>query len=324
MKPLPLVSVCIASYNHERFIAEAVNSVVAQSYSNWELLVVDDASSDRSPDILRGIAAHYPDQIRLVLLEQNSGPSAALNRAIIEARGEYVALLGSDDRMHVDRLEKQVEYLSQNPNVSTVFTRVVGIDAEGNRSDVATDIFDTPISDIRLQLLQGNFLSAPSVMARRDIWLEVGLHNPELRYLQDYDLWLRILDNHDIARLDDRLTEYRVHGANLSVNRPQDVAFACHYETAICALNAIQRWPLERLYSIPASLRGQAREAAIITAKVAVARLCLRIDQAYFQRPTATPWRRFRLPRVRRLCRTLSARCIAHWAMNRARPAMEG
>jgi GT2 family glycosyltransferase len=285
MNPLPLVSVCIASYNHEKFVAEAVNSVITQSYSNYELIVVDDASTDDSPEILQVIAAHYPDRIRLVLLEKNSGPSVALNRAILEAKGEYVALLGSDDRMHVDRLKKQVEYLNQNPHVATVFTRVVGIDAEGNRSDVVTDIFDTPISDIRIQLLQGNFLSAPSVMARRDVWLEVGLHNAELRYLQDYDLWLRILDNHEIARLDDRLTDYRLHGANLSVNRPQDVAFACHYETAICALNAIQRWSLDRLYSIPANLKGKAREAAIITAKVAVARLCLKIDQSYFQRP---------------------------------------
>ena len=285
MNPLPLVSVCIASYNHERFIAEAVNSVIAQSLSDWELIVVDDASTDRSPEILRNIAAQHPDKIRVVLLEKNGGPSRTLNRAILEAKGEYVALLGSDDRMRVDRLHKQVDYLNQNPLVSTVFTKVVGIDSEGDRYDVVTDVFDTPISDIRLQLLRGNFLSAPSVMARRDVWLDVGLHNTELRYLQDYDLWLRILDNHEIARLDDRLTEYRVHGANLSVNKPQDVVLACHYETAICALNAIQRWSPERLYSIPANLKGKAREAATVTANVAVARLCLEIDQSYFQRP---------------------------------------
>ena len=285
MNSFPLVSVCIASYNHEKFIAEAINSIIAQSYSNWELIVVDDASSDSSPEILRDIAAQYPDQIRLVLVEKNTGPSGALNQAILEAKGEYVALLGSDDRMRVERLEKQVDYLNKNPDVSTIFTKVAGIDAKGCRLDAVAEIFDKPIIDIRSQLLQGNFLCAPSVMARRDVWLEVGLHNAELRYLQDYDLWLRILDNHEMARLDDRLTEYRIHGDNLSVNKPQDSAFAGHYETVICALNAIQRWPLERLYSIPGSLKGKARETALATAKVAVARLCMRIDQRYFQRP---------------------------------------
>jgi glycosyltransferase involved in cell wall biosynthesis len=285
MNASPLVSVCIASYNHERFIAEAVSSVITQSYSDWELIVVDDASTDRSPEILQDITAQFSGQIRLVLLEKNAGPSEALNLAIREAKGEYLALLGSDDRMHVDRLKMQVDYLARHPDVSTVFTKVFGIDADGKRLDAAVQIFDKPITDVRNQLLQGNFLSAPSVMGRRDVWLEVGLHNTELRYIQDYDLWLRILDNHEIARIEDRLTEYRVHGDNLSFSKPEDVTFACHYETAICALNAIDRWPLERLYSIPEGLRGKARESALVAAKVAVGRLCLRIDHAYFRRP---------------------------------------
>ena len=285
MNTSPLVSVCIASYNHERFIAEAVSSVIAQSYSAWELVVVDDASTDGSAEILQAIAAQYPDQIRLVLLEENTGPSGALNRAILEAKGEYVALLGSDDRMHRDRLKKQVDYLNENPGVSTVFTRVAGIDAAGRRIDASVEIFDKPITDIRNQLLQGNFLSAPSVMGRRDVWLETGLHNAALRYVQDYDLWLRILDHHEIARLDDRLTEYRIHGDNLSIHTSRDVAFACHYETAICKLNAIQRWSLESVYSIPPGLEGKARESAVLAARVAMARLCLKIDQTHFQRP---------------------------------------
>ncbi|VAW75193.1 hypothetical protein MNBD_GAMMA14-965, partial [hydrothermal vent metagenome] len=286
MNTSPLVSVCIASYNHEKFIAEAASSVIAQSYSNWELIVVDDASTDRSREILRGIAAQYPDKIRLILLEENTGPSGALNRGILEAKGEYVALLGSDDRMHVDRLKKQVDYLNENLRVSTVFTKVVGIDGAGkNRTGADVEIFDKPITDIRNQLLQGNFLNAPSVMARRAIWLEAGLHNAALRYVQDYDFWLRILDHHEIARLDDRLTEYRVHGDNLSVRGARDVSLACHYETAISKLNAIQRWSLESLYSIPPILEGEARESAVLAAKVAIARLCLMIDKTHFQRP---------------------------------------
>ncbi len=326
MNTSPLVSVCIASYNHERFIAEAVSSVIAQSYNNWELIVVDDASTDSSRKILQDIAAQYPDRIRLILLEENTGPSGALNRGILEAKGEYVALLGSDDRMLPDRLEKQVDYLNKNLKVSTVFTKVAGINAGGGQFDAGAEVFDKPITDIRNQLLQGNFLSAPSVMARRDVWLEAGLHNVALRYVQDYDLWLRILDNHEIARLDDRLTEYRVHGDNLSIKGSRDIAFACHYETAICKLNAIQRWSLESLYSIPPVLEGEARESAVLAAKVAVARLCLSIDQTHFQRPFlgTTQAYRYALEAVQmapgaKIAQDLLVRFMLRWAMNCAR-----
>ena len=285
MKPSPLVSVCIASYNHEKYIGETITSVIAQSYANWELIVVDDRSSDRSLEILRYIAGQYPNQIKLIELTENLGPSGALNKAIGEAKGEYVALLGSDDRMHVDRLKKQVDYLNTHVEVSTVFTKVAAIDAAGNSLGEGFPAFDVPITDIRTQLLQGNFLNAPSVMGRKDVWLEAGLHNNALRYVQDYDLWLHILDNHEISRLDERLTEYRIHGDNLSMNKPQDFAFARHYETAICKLNAIQRWTLERMRLIPDDAGGNVSESDIASAKCAMAKFCLNIDHAHFQKP---------------------------------------
>jgi len=84
LKPSPLVSVCIASYNHEKYIGETITSVIAQSYANWELIVVDDRSSDRSLEILRYIAGQYPNQIKLIELTENLGPSGALNKASLE------------------------------------------------------------------------------------------------------------------------------------------------------------------------------------------------------------------------------------------------
>jgi len=285
MKSSPLVSVFIASYNHERYIEETVQSVIGQKYDNWELIIVDDASSDRSPELLKRFAAEYPEQIKVILLEKNIGVSRAANLAVSEGRGEYLAWIGSDDRMHPDRLARQVAFLQKNKAVAAAFSRVNVIDGDGRAISLDSNIFDKEIGELRLQLLGGNFLNAPSVMVRASVWREVGEFNPELLYLQDYDFWLRLLDKHQVIRLEERLTDYRVHGKNLSICKSEDVAFATHYETAICMLNAIQRWPVEDLFPVPHGAGAKTRRAEQIRGQVNMGRLCMEIDRGMFQRP---------------------------------------
>jgi len=285
MKSLPLISVCIPSYNHEHYIEDAVRSVIGQTYKNWELIIVDDASADSSPELLTGIAAEYPEKIRVILLDENVGNSRAANLAASEAKGEYLAWMGSDDLMHPGRLARQVSFLQKNKAVGAVFSRVNIVDGNGEAVQAGGNIFDKEIGELRFQLLEGNFLNAPSVMMRASVWREVGGFNPELFYVQDYDLWLRFLDNHEIVRLEERLTDYRVHGKNLSICKHEDVAFATHYETAICVLNAIQRWPVEKLFPVPRGLDVKARRTELARGQVCMARLCMNIDMSLFQRP---------------------------------------
>ena len=163
MKSSPLVSVCIASYNHEQYIRETVQSVIRQVYDNWELIIVDDASTDSSPELLKELADEYPGRIKVILLKENVGVSRAANRVVSEAQGKYLAWMGSDDRMHPDRLARQVAFLQKNKTVGAAFTRVNIIDREGKTLTVGNNIFDREIGELRLQLLGGNFLNAPKV-----------------------------------------------------------------------------------------------------------------------------------------------------------------
>lgn len=280
----PLVSVCIASYNHEKYIADAVESIIAQTYQNWELIVVDDASSDASPQILKDYQKRYPEKIKVTLLDKNRGQAYAFSRACFLGQGKYIAALGSDDRAHKTRLSKQVQYLERHSKVGAVVSKVFYIDANGMVFKPEGDLFNnTEITNLRRQLLQRNFLSAPSSMLRMDIIKELKGYNSGLSCVEDYDFWLRLLDNHEIVRLDDKLTYYRIHGRNLSFSG----AFGSHYESVICILRAIKRWPIDKIFG----LKGKAKEELYASDKsiaLAYAELgahCLNTDQVFFGRP---------------------------------------
>jgi glycosyltransferase involved in cell wall biosynthesis len=279
----PLVSVLIASYNHARFLDETIGSVLAQTYQNWELLITDDASTDDSAAVLRRYAEQHPGRIRVFLHERNRGVSSATNNSLAAARGQYLAILGSDDRMRPGRLAAQVAYLEANPQVGAVFTPVNYIDGDGRQIEPNDDVFGLPIHDLRRQLLLRNFLNAPSAMMRREVAAKVGRFNPALDYTQDYDYWLRALDHAELRRLPERLTDYRVHGNNLSVGGAQGLKVASHYESAMVCLRALDRLPPDFFNSDPHE------------ARLEIARHCLLLDRAYFGRALLATGTAYRL-----------------------------
>ncbi len=236
----PKVSVVITSYNYEDYIGEAIESVIAQTYQNWELVVVDDASTDGSVAIISRYVEQFPNKIKLIAQTENRGVGYVANLGIENTTGEYIANLGSDDRMLPQRLEKQVAYLLNHPEVAVVCSDVVVIGADGVAIEGET-VFSKPITDLRMQLLEGNFINSPSVTHIKGIHKEMGDINPVLDYVQDFDHWLRILDLYEIARLPEKLTEYRVHGKNLSARESGKHAYAGAYETVITVLRAIER-----------------------------------------------------------------------------------
>lgn len=236
----PKVSVVITSYNYEDYIGEAIESVIAQTYKNWELVVVDDASTDRSVEVISRYVKQFPDKIRLIAQTENRGVGYVANLGIENTTGEYIANLGSDDRMLPQRLEKQMAYFQKNPKVGVVCSDVVVINSDGVVVEGDT-VFSKPITDLRMQLLEGNFINSPSVTHIKRIHTEMGDINPILDYVQDFDHWLRILDRYEIVRLPEKLTEYRIHGKNLSARESGKHAYAGAYETVITVLRAIAR-----------------------------------------------------------------------------------
>lgn len=215
----PLVSVIIPAYNAEQYIAEALESVVAQTYHHYEIIVVDDGSTDDT----RGVLQPYIDQgVISYCYCSNSGPATARNAGIQMARGDLVGFLDADDTWLPSKLEVQVAYLQDHQDVafvsadmSQVRDRVVVADScfmQNGYEYIASGL-------IYENLLRENFIFTPMVLVRKSVLALVGFFDEELRISEDRDLWLRIARDHHVAILDRVLGGRRLHGSNTTGNR---------------------------------------------------------------------------------------------------------
>ncbi len=226
----PVVSILLAAYNHAKYVAEAIQSALDQTYRDFELIIIDDGSTDGTADIIRGI-----DDPRILkrFSETNQGMIVTKRRCLEMAQGRYIAVLNSDDLFLPGKLEKQVAYLDAHPETGAVFTFAQVIDDNGdpfsdqNHSYFA--IFDQP-NRSRFQWLRhffyaGNCLCMPSAMIRRDVFPVIGLQDPRLVQLPDYDLWIRLCLHYDIHIIQEKLTCFRVRAgeANASGRRPENI-----------------------------------------------------------------------------------------------------
>lgn len=229
----PKVSVVIAAYNHAPFVRECVESVRAQTFGDWEILVTDDGSTDGTAEILSELASTDP-RIRINLFAVNQGACVAINDAIARARGELVAVLNSDDRWLPEKLGRQVDFLDRHPDHAAVFTLPRFIDERGD-SFADTDHKDYRVFDVanrsRSEWLdhffrQGNCLCHPSLLIRRACYTELGAYDPRLAQLPDLDLWVRLCAHHEIHILPERLVEFRIRDGerNASAARPEVLA----------------------------------------------------------------------------------------------------
>ncbi len=199
----PRVSVIMPVYNGERYLAEAIDSVINQTYEDWELIVVDDGSLDASVSIVES----YEDlRIRLIKNPQNVGVAKSLNRAIEASNGQYIARMDSDDICMPDRLQTQVSYLRQNPDVMLVGSSVIFL---GEKAGV----FRYPLSDddIRVQLHFNSSFAHPTVMWRSDFAAENGLrYQEDPPTAEDYQLWVEFCALAPVANIAKPLLKYRV------------------------------------------------------------------------------------------------------------------
>lgn len=223
-KEEPLVSVVIPVYNGADIIEETLNSVLGQTYKNIEIIVIDDASTDNSREI---ISAYSDSRIKKVFLEKNRHICYSGNVGFQLARGKYVALIGHDDLWKEDKLEKQVSFLEEHPSYVVCFTWADMIDE--NRNNVNKKfyhLYKKFCADnygqeawIRKMIFSGNFFCAPSACIRREVLEKTGYYRYGLVQLQDYDLWLRILCEGPVYVLQEKLVLYRKFlkkGYNLS------------------------------------------------------------------------------------------------------------
>ena len=220
---MPLVSYCIPAYNHAKYVGACLKSILAQSYPNIEVVVFDDCSTDSTYEIVRSLS---DSRIRVYRNSVNVGPGETVNRCIRMAKGEFLAVSGSDDIHLRDKTALQVEHLFANPKVGAVFSTPIFIGPQGEsltrRQYPHLPVFPAFNADkvvIFQELLRrGNFLLAPSALIRRSVIERVGFFDPGLIQLQDYDYWLRVAVNNDLFVMDQPLVQYRMmlNGSNLS------------------------------------------------------------------------------------------------------------
>jgi len=212
------VSVVMPVYNGERYVGEAVRSVLASRFTDFELLVVDDGSTDASVDEARRAAGGDP-RVR-ILSVPHGGVAAARNAALHAARGELIANLDADDVMFPERLERQVAFLDRHPDHVAVGARVLVVDALGRPERVIVRFFTHEEIDAAHLSGFGGALGNPAAMFRREAALAAGGFPPTGQATgEDHDFWLRLAEVGRLANLPDVLIRYRVHGANASVGK---------------------------------------------------------------------------------------------------------
>jgi GT2 family glycosyltransferase len=212
----PTVSVLMTTFNGAGFIGASIASVLAQSFPGYELIVVDDGSTDGTAQVLAGIG-----DTRLRVLHQavNGGVVSARNVGFLAARGRYIAALDHDDLSHPERLAHQVEYLDAHPEVVLVATEIEVEEPDGRRHAPDHPTGGDPTL-IRWLLHVDNPLTWSSAMVRADAVRRLGAFmRPEFELADDFDLYHRLLAIGDIARLDEVLTVYRWHARNTSHGR---------------------------------------------------------------------------------------------------------
>ena len=206
----PLVSVIMPVFNASRYLPEALESLAGQTFQDFEVVVVDDGSSDNSYEILQNFS-----KINLrIFRQQNAGVGAALARACEEAQGVFLARMDADDRAMPTRLERQVAFLQKNPEVGLLGTAISRINDLGN--PLGNLFFPKDHNFICKRLIARNLFCHPTVIMRADLVSRAGGYNPSRRVLDDYDLWLRMVGISKMANLDEILLEYRVHSASES------------------------------------------------------------------------------------------------------------
>ena len=213
----PTVSVVIPTYNRANFLPATIQSVLDQTFSDFEILVIDDGSTDNTDQIVRQIS----DDRVIYIRQSHSGlPAVGRNKALAHARGRYIAFLDSDDLWLPQKLARQVKYMDSHPNIAMTYTNAYAFTNDPDKFN-PTSILSARqgMSGYIFEELYGNpVILNLTVMIRSDVVSQVGMfdENPQLKANEDYEYWVRIAFRYQISYIDESLALYRQHPAGIS------------------------------------------------------------------------------------------------------------
>jgi glycosyltransferase involved in cell wall biosynthesis len=254
MEKKPTISVILPTYNSARTIGESIDSVLKQTYPDFELIVVDDGSTDNTKKIVYG----YTDRRIIYIYQSNQERSAARNKGIAHARGKYIAFIDSDDIWIDDKLAKQFPVLEADKELGLVYSDLYHFDDEtGENLFVFSNIIKLYRGKIKLHLLLKNcFIQSPTPLVRREVINVVGPFDPSLVFGEDWDLWLRIAAKYPIDYIDEPLARVRVHKNVGSLTKPSSTV----YKNTLILLEKVdheitdRNWLLRRMLRIKRGL----------------------------------------------------------------------
>lgn len=224
----PLISVVVASYNHQAYVRSCLQSVLDQDFQDIEIIVTDDGSSDQT---VAQIQTLKDSRIHLKVLQRNHGACIALNDAILRSSGSFIAVLNSDDYFLPGKLSQQLTYLQTHPEIGAVFGLPAFINEQG-------EVFDDPAHRdhnafraeersrhqwLRYFFDEGNALCHPTALIRRSVYEQLGLYDPRLAQVPDLDMWIRLASYTNLYVMPRPLTAFRVRDGlqNASAGRPE-------------------------------------------------------------------------------------------------------
>ncbi len=218
----PLVSVICLCYNHERFLAEALDSVLAQTYLNVEIIILDDASTDNSVNIILAYCARFP-HLQFIRNTENAGNCTTFNKALSQATGEYIIDFATDDVLLPTRIAEQVTCFEKlSKDYGAIFTDAEIIDENSRhvrnfyRRSSAGKLMPLPVSgDVYAAVLERYFICTPTVMFRKEVYARLQGYDETLAY-EDYDFFVRAAREYKFYFLNKILTKRRRHSQSMS------------------------------------------------------------------------------------------------------------
>ena len=203
-KEIPFITVLMPVYNGTKFLGEAIESIVNQTFNEFEFLIIDDGSTDQSNELIKS----YDDKrIRLFVNKNNIGQSASLNKGIKMARGDYIVIMDQDDISVQDRLKVQLEFMENHSNIDVCGS---WLELFGTYGGIVK--YETKSEKIKMNLLTNVNLAHSAVMIRKSTLVKCDLnYNSNLSIAQDYDLWVRMFEHCSFANIPEPLLKYRIH-----------------------------------------------------------------------------------------------------------------
>ncbi|ADI85775.2 glycosyltransferase [Geobacter sulfurreducens] len=235
------ISILIPTYNRSRFLADAISSSLAQSYENFEIVVVDDGSTDNTPEIVRG----FNESKLRYIIKEHSGAPATRNRCIAEARGEFILWLDSDDVLMPDTLDRYVSMLQQVPDADVLYGNLVITDEQlrPQRSLMYEDWYGRN-SELLARMVHENLIPNPGTLIRKNCFERIGLYDETFRRAHDYQWWSRLIKAANFKHVDTTVLKWRWHESNLGAGQKEvDTTFEGRV-----LMGMLHSYPLRELY----------------------------------------------------------------------------